>query len=193
MCLQIIPVWKILLLKIFAVSYQKHPPFECIRVAMSACSEFACVSMSRHAVPSVCAQTTRMLPVTVTVLVVSDIASVMQPMPMFLVPVYTSQGTCGCWAYISICNHAWLVECGWSSAGLTTDPRKLVLATTGENWALEILSNDHIKNYFKMFHQALLLMDILEIVFCLSNSYHISISYEQQRLSAWLAAYLPTG
>ena len=41
-----------------------------------------------------------------------------------------------------------------------------------------------------MFHQALLLMDILEIVFCLSNSYHISISYEQQRLSAWLAAYL---
>ena len=34
MCLQIIPVWKILLLKIFAVSYQKHPPFECIRVAM---------------------------------------------------------------------------------------------------------------------------------------------------------------
>ena len=70
--------------------------------------------------------------------------------------------TCGCSAYISICNHAWLVECGWSSAGLTTDPRKLVLATTGENWALEILSNDHIKNYFKMFHQALLLMDILE-------------------------------
>ena len=158
---------------------------------MSACSEFACVSMSRHAVPSVCTQTTSMLPVTVAVLEVSDIASVMQP--MFLVPVYTSQGTCGCWAYISICNHAWLVECGWSSAGLTTDPRKLVLATTGENWALEILSNDHIKNYFKMFHQALLLMDILEIVFCLSNSYHISISYEQQRLSAWLAAYLPTG
>ena len=148
--------------------------------------------MSRRAVPSICAQTTRMLPVTVTVLGVSDIASVMQP--MFLVPVYTSQGTCGCWAYISICNHAWLVECGWSSAGLTTDPRKLVLATTGENWALEILSNDHIKNYFKMFHQALLLMDIrhtgMEIVFCLSNRYHSSISYEQQRLSAWLAAYL---
>ena len=118
--------------------------------------------MSRRAVPSVCTQTTSMLPVTVAVLVVSDIASVMQPMPMFLVPVYTLQGTCGCWAYISICNHAWLVECGWSSAGLTTDPRKLVLATTGENWALEILSNDHIKNYFKMFHQALLLMDILE-------------------------------
>ena len=45
-----------------------------------------------------------------------------------------------------------------------------------------------------MFHQALLLMDIrhtgMEIVFCLSNRYHSSISYEQQRLSAWLAAYL---
>ena len=80
--------------------------------------------------------------------------------------VYTSQGTC--WAYISICSHAWLEECGWSWAGLTTDPHKLVLSTTGENWALEILSNDHIKNYFKMLHQALLLMDILEIVFCLS-------------------------
>ena len=43
-----------------------------------------------------------------------------------------------------------------------------------------------------MLHQALLLMDILEIVFCLSNRYHSSISYEQQRLSAWMAvaAYL---
>ena len=106
--------------------------------------------------------------------------------------MYTSQGTCWCWAYISICSHAWLEECGWSWAGLTTDPHKLVLSTTGENWALEILSNDHIKNYFKMLHQALLLMDILEIVFCLSNRYHSSISYEQQRLSAWMAvaAYL---
>ena len=82
-------------------------------------SEFACVSMSRHAAsPSVCAQTTRMLHVTVAVLVVSDIASVMQP--MFLVPVYCVHITRYVWM-LSLHKHMHVTMRGWwnvAGAGL---------------------------------------------------------------------------